>query len=1089
MKQLAAGLVVGILLVPSLGPDLAQALVTSGTAQAVGMVDTNGSVFIRATVSDSGALTCRLELEVRPVGTPFSDVATHMSLFVASGTLIEVPVAVASSSPVQPFHWQARTVNSALAATPWSTFGGNAESEADFICDFRPPQPASLIQHRIPSGSVAGPDPVGIADSNATMEFIATVTDPDGENYTLHVEIQPVGTGFTGTPTTSSPGTTASGLAAFALESAAPINVEGDYHWQARSLNALGYTSDWVSFGGNAETAADFREDAVNPGNLKQYVLQFTGFPAPAGSQDTDAVVVFGATVTDPEGVSAEIQVEVQPVGTAFTVAPNWTSGFAGSGNEGQITASGPTINSEGDYHWQARNVNNTGYISDWVSFGGNAETAADFREDAVDPGALQQALTAGGASVPAGSVDPDGSLELRGTAIDPDGLSYELQVEVQSVGIPFTGVPTATGGFAGSGNAAVLAVSSLAQGGYHWQARLVNNTGYLSNWISFGANPETSADFIVGGTPPVPSALAQSLTSLGGALAAGTLFDSDGTVFLRATVFTASGFGTAGIEVEVQPILTPFSGTPNFSSPFVASGSVAEALVALPSGAYHWQARAASPGFQSAFVSFGGNPESSVDFMVDLAEPTTTVATSGPIGPGYGGSILGTASDATSGVQAVELRIQRTSDGQFWNGATFQAAPAFVAATVTGGNWSYAFGPVEGESYSVSSRATDFAGNVETTLGSATFLFDTIAPASTPTTSGFQTAATYTTIQGTASDATSGVVGVMITIRWVNANLYWNGAAFVAAPVFLPAGGSTSWNYAFAPQSGQTYEIQSRATDAAGNVQSTLGQSQFTYDATGPDSTVQTSGAYTPATWPGAIAGTATTGAGATITLVELEIQRASDGQFWNGAAFQAAPVFMAATGTTSWSLTFAVTIDTFTVLSRATDSTGAVESALGSATILVSTDLPTTTIATAGLFTVASWPGAVSGTASGGSGGIVLVEVEIRRDSDGLYWNGVAWQAGPIFLPATGTAAWSLPFVPAEGQSYTIRARATDGASVVQSPATSAFLALLQAVAGTASDGRAHCKAGAGGAGSVATAWILLLAALVALFRARRA
>jgi hypothetical protein len=794
--------------------------------------------------------------------------------------------------------------------------------------------------------------------------------------------------------------------------------------------------------------------------------------------------VNFAATVTDPEGVSAEIQVEVQPVGTAFTGTPNLTGGFTPSGVEGQVSASGSPINVEGDYHWQARNVNNTGYISDWVSFGANAESAADFREDAVDPGALQQALTAGGGSVPAGSVDPDGTLELSGTATDPDGVSYELQVEVQPVGQSFTGIPTITGGFAPSGIPAQLLTGVLAQGGYHWQARIVNNTGYISNWVSFGANPESSPDFVVGGAPPLPSALAQSTASLGGALAAGTLFDNDGSVFLRATVFTASGFGTVGIEVEVQPILTPFSGTPNFSSPQVASGSVAEALVTFPSGAYHWQVRATSSGFQSAFVSFGANPESSVDFMIDLAEPNSTVSTSGPVGPGFGGAVLGTAADTVSGIQAVEIRIQRVSDGLFWNGAAFQAAPAFVAATVTGGNWSLAFGPTEGESYAVSSRATDAAGNVETTLGAATFLFDTTAPASTPTTSGFQTAATYSTIQGTASDATSGVIGVMITIRWVNANLFWNGAAFVAAPVFLPAAGTTAWSYAFAPQAGQTYELQSRATDAAGNVQSLLGQSQFTYDATGPDSTVQTSGAYTPATWPGAIAGTATTGGGATITLVELQVQRASDSQYWNGAAFQAAPVFVAATGTTSWSLAFAVTIDTFTVLSRATDSTGAVESALGSATILVAVDLPVTTITTAGLFTVASWPGSVSGTASGGSGGIVLVEIEIQRDGDGLYWNGAAWQAGSIFLPATGTAAWSLPFGPAEGQSYTIRARATDGAAVVQSPLTSAFLAIVQGLGGGSNDNRVHCKASAGAAGSVP--WLLLL--LVALAALRR-
>ncbi len=1066
MKKLTLGVLTGILLVPALGSDLAQALTAGGTPQAVGVVDTNGSVFIRATVSDAPAgLNCRLELEVRPVGTPFSNVATHMSGMVASGTLVEIALVIAPSSPVQPFHWQARSVNQAFAATAWAAFGGNAETEADFTCDFRPAQPANLMQHHIPSASASSPDAVGVTDTNAAMEFISTTTDPDGENYTLQIEIQPLGTGFTGTPTLSSAGSTASGSPAFALESDSPINTEGGYHWQARTLNALGYTSDWASFGGNAETAADFREDTVNPGFLKQYVMN-PGFGASAvGAVDTNAEMIFGAVATDPEGVNFTLQIEIQPVGTGFTNVPLGPNAFGFSGNEAQIFINA-SINTEGDYHWQVRIISSFNYTSDWVSFGLNAETAADFREDAVDPGFLQQALTPGGASAPAGSIDPDGVVELRATATDPEGVNYTLDVEVQPIGTGFTGTPTGPGAFGSSGNQAVISFTASGSTAYHWQARITNSFGYLSNWVAFGANPETTPDFIVGGTPPVPSALAQSMTSLGGSLAAGAMFDADGTVFLRATVLTASGFGTAQLQLEVQLIGSPLTGTPNYSSGFVASGAVAEVSITLGPGIYHWAARVSDTVGTSAFVSFGGNLESGTDFTVDTAEPDSVVITSGPIGPGYGGTIVGTAADATSGLLAVEIRLQQTSSGQFWNGTAFQAAPVFVAATITGGTWSYPFGALEGESYVVTSRATDLAGNVETTLGSATFLFDSIAPASTPTTSGAQTAATYTSLQGTAADASSGVIGVMITIRWVNTNQFWNGTTFVAGATFLPAGGTTSWSYAFAPQGGQTYEIQSRATDAAGNVQSLLGLSQFTYDATGPDSTVQTSGAYTPATWPGAIAGTATTGAGATITLVEVEVQRASDGMYWNGAAFQAAPIFIPATGTTSWSLPFAVTVDTFTILSRATDDTAAVESALGSATILVSTDLPTSTITTAGVLTIGAWPGAVAGTASGGSGGIVLVELEIQRDSDGLYWNGTAWQAAPIFLPATGTVAWSLAFTPDEGQTYTLRARATDAAAVVQSPETGAFLAIVSGGLGTSGDSRNHvqCKISAG-------------------------
>ena len=72
-------------------------------------------------------------------------------------------------------------------------------------------------------------------------------------------------------------------------------------------------------------------------------------------------------------------------------------------------------------------------------------------------------------------------------------------------------------------------------------------------------------------------------------------------------------------------------------------------------------------------------------------------------------------------------------------------------------------------------------------------------------------------------------------------------------------------------------------------------------------------------------------------------------------------------------------------------------------------------------------------------------FVEVSIQRDGDGSYWDGDSWEAGETFVLASGTASWTYAFADAnltDGESYTVRSRATDTATNVQAPLDSAEL-----------------------------------------------
>ena len=86
------------------------------------------------------------------------------------------------------------------------------------------------------------------------------------------------------------------------------------------------------------------------------------------------------ALLTDVAGDVVRLQIEVRPVAYAFTNGTMMTSGGVFSGNTAQMPFSS-MLNGTG-YHWQVRAIDSSGATSPWVSFGGNAESEADFTSD-----------------------------------------------------------------------------------------------------------------------------------------------------------------------------------------------------------------------------------------------------------------------------------------------------------------------------------------------------------------------------------------------------------------------------------------------------------------------------------------------------------------------------------------------------------------------------------------------------------------------------------------------------------------------------------------------------------------------------------
>jgi len=231
-------------------------------------------------------------------------------------------------------------------------------------------------------------------------------------------------------------------------------------------------------------------------------------------------------------------------------------------------------------------------------------------------------------------------------------------------------------------------------------------------------------------------------------------------------------------------------------------------------------------------------DPTSTVTFPTNGSSYTTAAYNAGctPIG------FCGTATDNQSGVNHVEISIQKGT-GNYWNAGGWNSAAEVyqtIAITAAAGtvSWSYAFPAAnltDGQ-YTVHLRAVDNANRTQAFM-TRVFQYDNLAPTTTPTfpvTNGSYTGAAWdagcATIGfcGTASDAVSNVTNVQLSIRQGAAN-YYDGASFASASeVYLnvtafTAGSPITWSYPFLktkfPADG-VYTVHVKATDAAGNIE-----------------------------------------------------------------------------------------------------------------------------------------------------------------------------------------------------------------------------------------------------------------------------
>jgi subtilisin family serine protease len=125
-----------------------------------------------------------------------------------------------------------------------------------------PDLPTALGQFRTDSTAVA----VGAWTNQTSVVLKFSMRDASpADSLTPEVEVKPLGTAFTGAGLVAGPPVASSGAPVQGSVSLAGLLNGVQYHWRARTRDAAGLTSAWVSFGGNLESARDLGVDTALP--------------------------------------------------------------------------------------------------------------------------------------------------------------------------------------------------------------------------------------------------------------------------------------------------------------------------------------------------------------------------------------------------------------------------------------------------------------------------------------------------------------------------------------------------------------------------------------------------------------------------------------------------------------------------------------------------------------------------------------------------------------------------------------------------------------------------------------------------------
>ncbi len=341
-----------------------------------------------------------------------------------------------------------------------------------------------------------------------------TVTSPNGYTYT-------VSTG-TGTPIVQT--LAASAVTTTTAQLNGHVNPNG-YSTTAYFEYGLTATYGSATSSGNFGTAArdiSFAVMGLSPNTTYHY--RIVAVNNSGTSRGTDATLTTLPTSTTSQqawvsgtsGLGLRLRNGAALSASVLLVIPEGSS----------VTLLGDTQNADG-YLWRrVRYLTLDGWAAgQFLVFAPPGQTPTPPQH----PTGLRQLLANGVTAISVGGSVNSGPVVLAATVGGASEQQFNVQFEVRPSGNSFSG-PTHESGLVRGGSEGRVTVSSMANQGYRWRARVLDGSGVPSGWVEFNA---TVPNFVVN-VPRLPSALFTWTPS---------------TVFTDQSVqFSASAAGGAGL-------------------------------------------------------------------------------------------------------------------------------------------------------------------------------------------------------------------------------------------------------------------------------------------------------------------------------------------------------------------------------------------------------------------------------------------------------------------------------------------------------------------------------------------------------------
>ena len=879
------------------------------------------TVILKGIASDPEGDKYRIQVEVRDCATALVEPATistftgpyFESALTAAGTTASVTVTgrVAGTK----YHWAARSVDVAGVASPWVSYGGNAENP--------PTNPAAIdfqIDTTPPTLAISTPISSGTYYTNLTTVALTGTSSDNVQVFNV-----------TWTNSANATNGTASGTTSWSIPSISlaagtnTITVTASDTAMNTTSQVITVVQDSVppSVAITSPTTNPTYITAISPLTLSGTVSDNVGVAGVSWSNAANSTNG-GATVTSGTWTSTAItlaaglnNITVKATDLAGNSA-NVTLGVTYDPNPPTLTITAPTGGTT--YSTNLPSVTLSGTASDAITSITkvqyiNTTTTAPPPSTASgtaswSTGAI--ALASGTNVINVTATNAAGTTTTKTLNVIEDTTPPSITISTPTTGSTYiTNVSTVTltGTASDSGGSGLATVtwanpatsgSGTASGTSSWTVSnigLAQGTNAISVTATDGAG-NTSVKTLTVTYDPVPPSV---------------IITTPASTPTYTTNATANLAGTASDNVAVALVEWRNNGAAFASAAGTTTWTVSN--VALVAGTNTIDIRAtdtAGNTFVKSVVINRDNVPPSISISVPAANPFYTTAST--IG------MSGTSSDNT-GVSLVDYQV---------NGGGFTAASGTTS-------WSIAAVSLVAGTNTVNVRATDLAGN--TTIASATIIRDNTPPTVAITTNGganFASNATPLSLAGTASDNF-----VVSSVTWSN-----NGGGSNAAT------GTTAWTASIPLASGSN-AIVVTATDAAGNTATasitvTLDQVAPTVTITAPTSAATY---YTPTTPLTTLAGTASDNVA--VASVQYRV---------NGGAFTA-------TGGTlsSWNVpSIALSAGSNTVDVKATDTAG--NTFTKTLTVILDTTPPSATITSPGSNPayVTSSPVAVAGTAS---------------------------------------------------------------------------------------------------------------------------